>query len=298
VVNQECDFAFEIVVGEDSSPDSTRAIILEYQQKYPDLIRLMPEAPNKGLMKNFRDTLAACKGKYLTICAGDDFWHDPKKLQKQVNFLEANPDYGLVHTDANMYNEKNKTTIESYNKKNQPGIIDGHVFEALLTSRFFIFSLTTCFRRSLYEKHIDFEDYFRHGFIYEDLPTWLELSTKTKFKYLPESMATYRVNENSASNSTDIQKKFAFLQAHYSIKRYYIDKYKVSPEVEKEFEVIYHQRRFNLAYTWNNYAEAATSYGQLKERNSTTSRLWLKKTVLSMPFVYRSFKKLKKGAVS
>ena len=294
VVNQQCNFRFEIVVGEDASPDSTRAIVAEYVEKYPDLVRLMPAAPNKGLLVNFGDTLASCKGKYLSICAGDDYWHNPLKLQKQVDFLEANPEYGVVHTDLNVYLQQTGKTEENYNANNQHGIVDGNVFEAILTSRFFIIPITACFRRSLFEQYVDFAEFKRAGFTYEDLPTWLELSRRTLFKHLPESMATYRVNDNSLSNPTDMKKKFAFLQQHYNIKKYFIDKYNVDPAIAREFEIVYHQRRLNLAYTWNNQEEAKPSYNYLKSQNKVDLKLRLKYTLLGLPVLNRSFKKMKK----
>ena len=293
LVKQQCNFRFEIVVGEDASPDSTRSIVLEYQQKYPDLVRLMPAAPNKGLLINFGDTMASCRGKYLSICAGDDFWHNPLKLQKQVDFLEANPDYGVVHTDANVFNEKDRTTVENYNLHNQPNMVDGEVFDALLTSRFFIIPISACFRRSLFEKYVNFGEFKQAGFVYEDLPTWLELSRHCKFKHLPDSTVTYRVNENSISNPTDMKKKFAFMHEHYRVKKYFIDKYRVEKKIADEFEIVYHQRRFNLAYNWNNYGEASNSYEFLKAAGQVNSRLWLKMKLLKTPLFYSWLKKIK-----
>lgn len=297
IVGQQCNFRFEVVVGEDASTDSTRDIVREYEKKYPELLRLMPEAPNKGLLTNFGDTLASCNGKYLSICAGDDYWHNPLKLQKQVDFLENNSDYGVVHGDANVYNETKDTTTEFYNKHNQPGMVDGNVFEALLTSRFFIIPITACFRKSLFDAYVSFDEFRKAGFTHEDLPTWLELSRQSLFKHLPESLATYRVIENSLSRPTDVKKKMAFLLAHYKIKRYFIEKYKVSPEIEREFEILFNQRKFNLSYTWNNYEEAERSFNYLKSQHMVTSKLWLKKNILRVPFLYQSMKKLKAVAI-
>ena len=95
---QKTDFPIELIIGEDCSTDSTRKIVLEYAEKYPDIIRpLLPES-NLGMMKNFNKTMEAAKGKYIAICEGDDYWTGPFKLQKQVDFLEANRDYAICAT--------------------------------------------------------------------------------------------------------------------------------------------------------------------------------------------------------
>lgn len=100
ILMQQTNFAFEICLGEDDSSDGTREICQAYARQYPDIIRLFlrnrndPERRNcKGVWQfNFIETFRDCRGKYVAMCDGDDFWTDPLKLQKQVNFLEKNPD--------------------------------------------------------------------------------------------------------------------------------------------------------------------------------------------------------------
>ncbi len=292
---QDCNFAYEIVVGEDGSTDNTRQVIEDYQQRHPGRIRLMPLAPNKGLLRNFRDTLTSCTGKYLTICAGDDYWHDPKKLQKQVDFLESNPEYGIVHTDLDFYLAKQDRYIRNFNRKNQQDIVDGEVFEALLTSRFFINALTVCFRKELLDKHVDFAQFEAAGFNYEDLPTWLELSRHTLVKYMDESTATYRVLEDSVSRPTEVKKKFKFLQSHFVIKKYYIDRYNVDEKTRLAVEKNFHRKRFDMAYKWFAPEEGRESFAFLQRHDEVSMKLRAKNAVLSIPILYRainSFKKL------
>lgn len=94
---QKTDFDFEIVVGEDCSTDNTRQILLAYKEKYPDKIKLVLSERNVGMHENAARTRAACDGKYIAIGEGDDYWIDRLKLQKQVGFLEANPDFVICH---------------------------------------------------------------------------------------------------------------------------------------------------------------------------------------------------------
>lgn len=94
-INQVLDYDYEIVIGDDCSTDNTFRICKEYANKYPDKIRLLSRDKNLGMAKNWIATIQECQGKYIALCEGDDYWTDLNKLQKQVNFLESNPDYVL-----------------------------------------------------------------------------------------------------------------------------------------------------------------------------------------------------------
>lgn len=90
---QQTSFPFEVVLGEDCGKDQTRDIIRAYEQKYPTIIKPIYHEQNVGAARNlFQYCLPAAKGKYIAICDGDDYWTDPHKLQRQVDFLEQHPD--------------------------------------------------------------------------------------------------------------------------------------------------------------------------------------------------------------
>lgn len=91
VLMQAVDFDYEIVIGEDCSTDGTRDIVLAYRDKHPDKIRLLLPEKNLGMHRNFVDTYRACRGAYLALLEGDDYWRSSHKLQQQVDFLDANP---------------------------------------------------------------------------------------------------------------------------------------------------------------------------------------------------------------
>lgn len=104
-LGQQTDFAFEIIIGEDCSTDGTRDIVFEYQKKYPEMIRVITSEHNVGAAANSLRVREACRGKYTAICDGDDYWTDPSKLQKQVAFLEAHPEYSLCCHDVDIVSE-------------------------------------------------------------------------------------------------------------------------------------------------------------------------------------------------
>ncbi|MBU2929559.1 glycosyltransferase family 2 protein [Winogradskyella psychrotolerans] len=113
ILMQKTTFPFEIILGEDDSSDGTRAICKNYAERFPDKIRLFLRS-RKDVIKingkptgrfNFMENLKACQGKYIALCEGDDYWTDPLKLQKQVDFLEGNSDFSGNFHDTLMINE-------------------------------------------------------------------------------------------------------------------------------------------------------------------------------------------------
>ncbi len=110
ILMQQTDFEFDVVVGEDASTDNTRKILLDYQKKYPDKLRLLLHDKNIGAIANQHTVFVQCKGsKYIAMCEGDDYWTDLLKLQKQVDFLEANPQYDICSHRFKILDDENKT---------------------------------------------------------------------------------------------------------------------------------------------------------------------------------------------
>lgn len=99
-VNQKTNFRFEIVIGEDCSTDNTLEILKSWENNYPMKIKILPPLPNMGIHLNLRRTYAACTGRYIAYCEGDDRWTDPLKLQKQFDYLESHPECVLVYGNA------------------------------------------------------------------------------------------------------------------------------------------------------------------------------------------------------
>ena len=97
VLMQETDFPIELIIGEDCSADGTRQIVKAYAEKYPNVIRVLFPERNLGMLRNFAAVLEASGGEYIAFCEGDDYWTDSQKLQRQVEFMEANPEMSLCH---------------------------------------------------------------------------------------------------------------------------------------------------------------------------------------------------------
>lgn len=136
ILMQKVDFTYEIVIGEDCSQDNTRAILLDYKERYPDKIKLILHEKNVGMNANVNAVRKECTGKYCANCEGDDYWVDEYKLKKQIGFLENHPEYvGTSHKvevvdedgktksghNSNMYCQDTTYTIKHAEKGILPG---------------------------------------------------------------------------------------------------------------------------------------------------------------------------------
>lgn len=118
ILNQETDFLFEIIVADDASTDKTLEILLQFQVKYPQRLRVIAHDVNLGPYENYRLVHQQASGVYIAHCDGDDYWL-PGKLQKQVDFLEANPDCSAVYSNAKVINAINDEEVGIFNGKIQ-----------------------------------------------------------------------------------------------------------------------------------------------------------------------------------
>ncbi|MDN3492433.1 glycosyltransferase family 2 protein [Winogradskyella bathintestinalis] len=123
---QQTNFDFEILIHDDASTDKTATIIREYEKQYPDIIKPIYQKENqysKGVSISKTYNYPRAQGKYIALCEGDDYWTDPLKLQKQVDFLENNQDYGICFHNVLELNTLNKET-----QKVIPNVLKNHTY--------------------------------------------------------------------------------------------------------------------------------------------------------------------------
>lgn len=258
VLMQQTDFSVELVIGEDCSADSTREICLEYQRKYPDVIHLLLSDHNLGMHGNFFYTLNNCKGKYIALCEGDDYWIDPLKLQKQVNFLESHPTYGLSHTEADILWQENQKTEENINRTarihNEACYSGKQLCEAILTGKYVLRTPSVVMRKELCMEVLKKDPFlFSSHFLMGDTPLWLELSRICNFHYLPESTVVYRRNFGSVSRQTDLKKQLRFRLSGAELRMYFSSKYKLNPEIAHRIKNYYTTSLFLYGIFCPNY---------------------------------------------
>lgn len=222
VLMQKTDFSVELVIGEDCSTDQTRGLCAEYQQRHPDRIRLLPSEKNMGIQANFIRTLCACRGKYIALLEGDDFWTDPSKLQKQVDFLETHETYNLTFHNVNSL-QAGKTSRPIYPEGRKTTISITDVFNHDYTQ-----TCSTVFRAAPL-RSIPAEQ--AAEWIYNDVTLFsLVLSKGALGRYFPDVMATYRIHEGGVWSMADIREKYRLSRRAEDI---LVDKYYNNPGLRK-----------------------------------------------------------------
>jgi len=193
---QATSFDYEIIVGEDASTDGTRKIVLDFQKQHPDRIRVLlrdatdsdrERALGFGSKTNFTNSLQACKGQYIAILDGDDYWTDTLKLQKQVDFLDSHLDFAICcHNVTMLYEDGSKEPANLF----PPDQKEISTLEDLLFTNVIQFC-SVLFRRGLFG---ELPDWFSK-IIIGDWALHIMNAQHGKIRYFPEAMAVYRVHQ-------------------------------------------------------------------------------------------------------
>ncbi|MBQ0090613.1 MAG: glycosyltransferase family 2 protein [Prevotellaceae bacterium] len=198
ILCQQGDFELEVVIGEDHSTDGTRTICEQYAENYPH-VHLLPDVPNMGIMRNFARVMKACVGNYIAVCAGDDWWCDNRKLQKQLTFLETHPDYGFVTIGGYTYYVRQNKYVANLIPRIDLSSGDAKSFYFSLNypGGVIMLPLTEMFRAELLQ-YIDFDEFIRREFSVEDYPMQAIFSQYTKFGHIDDCACVYRMYKESA----------------------------------------------------------------------------------------------------
>jgi glycosyltransferase involved in cell wall biosynthesis len=206
ILMQETSFHYEIVIGEDQSSDDTRRICQDYAVKHPDKIKLFLRE-RKDVIKingnatgrfNFVESLKVCQGKYIALCEGDDYWSDPLKLKKQVEFLEANEDCVASHTwHSHLVEGKDGWTLKEAPRNNHGFSDETYAsVERILKNKLRIKSRTVMFRNVVEELPEKFKEV-----PYGDISFSIFLGKFGKYGFINESTAVYRIHNKGVSNA-------------------------------------------------------------------------------------------------
>ncbi len=207
VLNQKTNFDFELIVANDNSPDNTNTIMLEIIEQYPEAnIVYFKNDTNIGIMPNSKKALDLAKGKYLALCEGDDYWTTEHKLQRQVEFLEQNPDFAICF---------HNTRIEFFERDDTPYLLNENLERDVFTlddligedEIWFMATASVMIRHAAYGKTPDWLVKSKSG----DIPMLILAARYGKIKYLPDVMAVYR-KHSLGTSLTDHKDDEAFLR--------------------------------------------------------------------------------------
>lgn len=195
VLMQKAEFNYDIVIGEDCSTDRTRDILLQLQRQYPDRIKLLLQPQNIGMLPNFVATLNQAEGEYIALLEGDDYWIDPYKLMKQVEFLKNNPDYVLICNNAVLFHQAAGRVSGLVQNAVQP--FDFDTRNLMLSNP--CPTLTVMFKNGLVNQ---FPSIYFEG-TGGDRRLYLLISQFGKCRFIPEITGVYRVHSSSVTNTRD-----------------------------------------------------------------------------------------------
>lgn len=231
ILMQKTSFRFELLIHDDASTDGTAQIIKEYETAYPDIVKPIYQTENqysKGVRIGAKYLYPRAQGKYIAECEGDDYWTDPLKLQKQVDYLESNPECGLCYTDFDLYEQSSKQfTRAVFENKiyKRPTSFEEHLVECG-----YIAPMSWVFRKSVYDE-LEFLSFSDGTFALA-----LEFFKQSKVFYLPEVTCVYRGHQGSASRPTDTLGFFKQYCGVFYTQLYFAEKYQVKESLVKQIK--------------------------------------------------------------
>jgi len=219
LLSQKTNYSYQIVISDDNSDDSTYIILQKYKEMFPHKILLNRNKSNLGIVGNYFTAYHYCLGKYICCCAGDDWWVDAYKIQKQVDVLENYSDVGLVYSNYLKYDE----VINEYTNVEVNQISSIH---NLLINNF-IPALTVCYRRLLIDEYVQEIIPQKKIWIMEDYPMWLWLIRYSKFYHLKDFTSVYRITSQSVTHADIFERRIMFQESVFDVRNFYINLYKL-----------------------------------------------------------------------
>ncbi|MCY7350558.1 MAG: glycosyltransferase [Cytophagaceae bacterium] len=201
---QQTTFDVEIVVGDDASGDNTQAVLLDYQRRFPEKIKLLLNQTNRGAIHNFMDTYHACRGEYVATCEGDDYWTDPHKLQKQVDFMDQHPDFSMCFHNAEVRFDDESEPGYLLNQNQKPVVtVDDLIGNA---ETWFMATASLLLRKTFLPQLPAWIAESKSG----DIPLNILLAQRGPIGYLDEVMSVYR-KHGGGQSFTDHRWEAGFL---------------------------------------------------------------------------------------
>lgn len=228
ILEQQTDFPFEIELADDCSTDRTSEVCRAYAIQYPDCIRYTRNKVNLGVRENYFAALRRCRADYIADCAGDDYWVDPHKLQKEADLLDAHPEVGLVHTDFQYVNESSgRVWANSDVEENMPYLrefIPPGELVLPLTRLKMLIQLCT----ALYRKEVFLRAEREHPYVFcspdillEDFQLCMIYAHETTVAYIPDVTLHYNLGYESESHSKCSLRLFDFIFSLLHMYRYF-----------------------------------------------------------------------------
>jgi len=236
VLMQKTDFTVELVIGEDCSPDATRDIVQRYSEHYPFVIRPLLHEHNIGIGQNVTEVFKACRGKYIALLEGDDYWTDELKLQQQVDFMEREPDCAVCHHRVQAVADSSAKVVYEYPPEEwRKYRIDG---DALIQSNInFIHTCSALYRVAAMPSRI--EELL--GLPLLDWPIAILSGQNGWIGYIDRCMAVYRLHAGGSWQMKSYEEK-----CYYTLKMFDVVVQMVDQDKRKKMNEKLDNARFSV----------------------------------------------------
>lgn len=276
VLTQEVDADIELLIGDNASTEDTKSVYEEYMRKYPGKITVFYRKENLGIGANWAALMMACKGKYIANCDNDDYWHNPHKLQLQLDYMESHPEANVLFTDFQILYGKTGKIEEGHlypyyetKEELQKDIWLGKCKNRYHTNTMFL-------RTEFMRENIPLQDFIDRRLPVQDWPFYMLLAERTNFDILQISTATIFIQGESYTYQKTFDDMEKRLWRDSENVKYLYDKL---PHLglfdEQNYTSCVSDRLLSFAYTVNNYKKAhyyaqRTSVPGLKRRLAKT----------------------------
>lgn len=275
ILSQKTTYTYEVIIGDDDSPDETREICEAYVLKFPNLLKINEHHVNYGVVKNYADCFFKAQGRYIMVCAGDDWWHNLNKIQLQIDYMEAHPNCSLCYSSYLEYYPSSDIRIINN------GIKSDNPTKSLLCSNY-LSAPSVCYRKK-YISHELIASFVNRKYRVEDYPLWLNLSLKGDFYCIDEPLVSYTIQSGSIFHCKTFEERMSILNSTYKIRKDFVE----DNNLDNQYGKLISDSYFVLA------TQAAIIYGERKKaiaflNNVTNLNLkWrIKKCLICIPFTF------------
>ena len=256
IVNQNFSGTFEILVADDRSTDNTAAIIREFAEKYPKIVKPTYREKNLGFSDNIYDVLINAKGTYFAICDNDDYWTDPLKLQKQFDYMEQHPECGFICSAAQLVDEQDRRM----NIVRTPYV---ESFVDLMKSQVDVIAPSIIMRRTQFMQMVADSKWFIEKQYFFDTVWIYWFSYKKAIHYMPDILTAYRVRSESGSHSVDLEKQKKMDKRSWELKVRFMNMHDVDPDTKYNILSSEYDYLFKMAYYYGTQKVTASKPYQL-----------------------------------
>ncbi|MEN2776304.1 glycosyltransferase [Acetivibrio clariflavus] len=270
ILMQKTSYKYEVLVGDDASPDGTREILKKYEEKYPGKFKMFYRSENMygKIPNNARDLQLRCVGKYIIGLEGDDYWISDTKIEKQISFLENNPEYIAVAHNCVVVDENDNVTGEKYPECKDEIYTLEHFVSEIMPGQ-----LTTVMARNYVKYNFFDTSILNKGLVPGDRLLYFALAAHGKVYCMQETMSAYRhvVKKGSTSFSSNYRYVFEKEENWYGC----LMEYAKNLESNKAYyyaEMLYFRNIFyGLRYRQLPLNKIMTYFNKIEHKNKAVS---------------------------